>query len=133
LLTRNRLVMLAALIGPLVVSAGLVPFRDNFANTNAVLLLVLVIVAVAVSGNRVAGVVAALTVAVWFDFFLTRPYQTFVITDRNDVGTTVLLLAVGVGVTELAAWGYGSKLTRNGISPPPADESSPHRTRLAVG
>jgi hypothetical protein len=99
-------VVLAALIGPLVVCAALVPFRDNFANTNAALLLVLLIVAVAVSGNRVAGAVAALSAAVWFDFFLTRPYQTFAITDRDDVETTVLLLAVGVGVTELAAWGY---------------------------
>jgi K+-sensing histidine kinase KdpD len=106
LLTRNRLVLLVALLGPPIVSAGLVPFRDSFANTNAALILVLVIVAVAVSGNRVAGVVAALSAAVWFDFFLTRPYQTFAINDRDDVETTVLLLAVGVGVTEIAAWGH---------------------------
>lgn len=105
-MTRNRLVVLLALLGPLVVSAGVVPFRDSFANTNAALLLVLVIVAVAVSGNRVAGVAAALSAAVWFDFLLTRPYQTFAINDRDDIETTVLLLAVGVGVTELAAWGY---------------------------
>jgi signal transduction histidine kinase len=109
LLTRNRLLVLAALIGPLVVSAGLSPFRDNSADTNAALLLVLVTVAVAVSGNRVAAVVAAVSGAVWFNFFLTRPYQTFLITDRNHVATTVLLLAVGVGVTELAAWGYREK------------------------
>jgi K+-sensing histidine kinase KdpD len=106
LLTRNRIAVLVALLGPFVMSAGLVPFRDSFANTNAALLLVLVIVAVAVSGNRLAGGLAALSAAVWFDFFLTRPYQTFAINDRDDVETTVLLLAVGVGVTELAAWGY---------------------------
>jgi K+-sensing histidine kinase KdpD len=106
LLTRNRIAVLVALLGPFVVSVGLVPFRDSFNNTNAALLLVLVIVAVAVSGNRVAGVVTALSAAVWFDFFLTRPYQTLAINDRDDVETTVLLLAVGVGVTELAAWGY---------------------------
>jgi K+-sensing histidine kinase KdpD len=106
LLTRNRLVVLVALLAPFVVSVGLLPFRDSFANTNAALILVLIIVAVAMSGNRVAGVLAALSAAVWFDFFLTRPYQTFAINDRDDVETTVLLLAVGVGVTELAAWGY---------------------------
>jgi K+-sensing histidine kinase KdpD len=106
LLTRNRLVVLGALVGPLVVSAGLSLVRGSFANTNAALVLVLVIVAVAVSGNRIAGVVAALSAAVWFDFFLTQPYQTFAINDRDDVETTVLLLAVGVGTTELAAWGY---------------------------
>jgi hypothetical protein len=106
LLTRNRIVVLVALSGPLVVSAGLLPFRDSFANTNAALILVLVIVAVAMSGNRVAGMLAALSAAVWFDFFLTRPYQTLAINDRDDVETTVLLLAVGVGVTEIAAWGH---------------------------
>lgn len=106
LMTRSRIVVLAALLGPFIVSVGLLPFRGSFDNTNAALILVLVIVAVAVSGNRVAGVVAALSAAVWFDFFLTKPYQTFAINDRDDVETTVLLLAVGVGVTELAAWGY---------------------------
>ena len=106
LLSRSRLVILGAVLGPFVVAAGLAPFRDSLANTNAALLLVLVIVAVSVSGNRVAGVVAALSAAVWFDFFLTQPYQTFAINDRDDIETTVLLLAVGVGVTELAAWGY---------------------------
>jgi hypothetical protein len=41
LLTRNRIVVLVALSGPFVVSAGLLPFRDSFANTNAALILVL--------------------------------------------------------------------------------------------
>lgn len=104
--TPNRLAVLGALAGPLVISLALVPFRDNFANTNAALILVLVIVAVASTGNRVAGVLAALSAALWFDVFLTRPYGRITITDRVDLETTVLLLAVGVGVTELAAWGH---------------------------
>ena len=32
-------------------------------------------VAVAANGYRLAGVLAALSAAVWFDFFLTQPYQ----------------------------------------------------------
>ncbi len=40
-----------------------------------------------------------------FDFFLTRPYERFSITDHTDIETTVLLLAVGISVTELAWWG----------------------------
>lgn len=97
--------VLVALVAPLLVSVALVPFRDSFANTNAALVMVLLIVAVAAVGSRVAGIVAAASAAVWFDFFLTRPYQQLTITDQADVETTVLLLAVGVGVTELAAWG----------------------------
>ncbi len=65
----------------------------------------LVIVAVAAGGSRLAGLVAAASSALWFDFFLTEPYQRFTVTDHTDIETTVLLLAVGVGVTELAQWG----------------------------
>lgn len=105
LLGRERVVVLIALVGPFIVSVALVPFRDSFANTNAALVLVLVIVAVAAGGTRLAGVLAAVSAAVCFDFFLTRPYERLTITARVDLETTVLLLAVGVGVTELAVWG----------------------------
>jgi K+-sensing histidine kinase KdpD len=103
--SRERITMLVALLGPLVVCAALLPFRDSFANTNSALILVLVIVAVATSGNRVAGVLAATSAGVWFDFFLTQPYERLTITNRADLETTALLLVVGVGVTELAGWG----------------------------
>jgi K+-sensing histidine kinase KdpD len=106
LVSRDRLAVSGALVAPLAITLALVPFRDNFANTDAALILVLVIVAVASTGNRVAGVLAALSSAVWFDVFLTRPYERLTITDRTDLETTALLLAVGVGVTELAAWGH---------------------------
>ena len=64
-----------------------------------------VVVAVAANGYRLAGILAAVSVAVWFDFFLTRPYETFSITRRTDIETTVLLLVIGVAVTEIAVWG----------------------------
>ena len=41
----------------------------------------------------------------WFDFFLTLPYERFTITRRTDIETTVLLLVIGVAVTEIAVWG----------------------------
>jgi K+-sensing histidine kinase KdpD len=104
--SRDRNAVLGALIGPFAIALALVPFRHSFANTDAALILVLAIVAVAATGNRVAGVLGALSAAVWFDVFLTRPYERLTITDRADLETTALLLAVGVGVTELAAWGH---------------------------
>jgi K+-sensing histidine kinase KdpD len=103
--SRDRVAVLVALSGPFVVCLLLLPLRDSFANTNAALILVLVVVAVATSGNRVAGVLAATSAGVWFDFFLTQPYEHLTITKRADLETTALLLVVGVGVTELAAWG----------------------------
>lgn len=102
---RDRLAALAAAVGPLAVTAALVPFRRNVANTDAALILVLVIVAVAGNGHRTAGLLAAASAAVCFDFFLTQPYGQLAITSGQDVETMILLLLVGAGVTELAVWG----------------------------
>ncbi len=103
--SRDRLAVVAALVAPLALSAILIPFRSSFPNTDAALALLLVVVAVAANGYRLAGYLAAASVAVWFDFFLTQPYERFTITRRADIETTVLLLVIGVAVTELAVWG----------------------------
>ncbi len=104
-LTSNRLLIPVAMVAPFVACAILAIFREDFANTNAALLLVVVVVAVAAAGRRLAGVLCALSAGAWFDFFLTEPYNQFTINDSADVETTVLLLLVGVAVTELCAWG----------------------------
>jgi hypothetical protein len=98
-------VLLAALVAPLAAAAAVVPFRADVANTNAALLLVIVVVAVGALGNRLAGGVAALSAGFWFDILLTQPYGQLTIDDRADIETTLLLLVVGVAVTELAVWG----------------------------
>ncbi|MER5452787.1 DUF4118 domain-containing protein [Streptomyces sp. NPDC002766] len=95
--------MAAGPAAPFLVALALVPFRTGLSHTNAALVLVVVVVAVAALGSRTAGVVAALSAAAWFDFFLTRPYQTFDISASEDIETAVLLLAVGVTVSQLAA------------------------------
>jgi hypothetical protein len=97
--------LVVALAGPFLVCLALVPARDHLANTTIALVLVLVIVAVAALGSRGAGALAALSAAVWFDFFLTRPYQQFTILAARDIETTGLLFAVGIAVTEIAHWG----------------------------
>src|SRR5499425_985611 len=104
-LSRDRIAVLAALAAPLLLTVILVPFRASFPNTDAALALILVVVAVAANGYRLAGYLAALSAAVWFDFFLTRPYEQFAITRRADIETTVLMVLVGVLVTELAVRG----------------------------
>jgi K+-sensing histidine kinase KdpD len=102
---RDQLAALAAVVVPLAFTAVLVPFRSSIPNTDAALALMLVVVAVAASGYRLAGVLAALSAAVWFDFFLTRPYERFTITRSADIETTVLILVIGAAVTEIAVWG----------------------------
>ncbi len=100
---RDRLALAAGLAAPFLVALALVPFRTSLSHTNAALVLVVVVVAVAALGSRTAGVVAALSAAAWFDFFLTRPYETFDITASRDIETAVLLLVVGLIVSQLAA------------------------------
>lgn len=102
---RQRGSLVLAVAAPLVVCLALVPFRPDVANTNPALLLVLVVVAVATLGHRLAGVLSAVSAALSFDFFLTRPYEQLQILTRADVETTVLLLLVAGAVTEIARWG----------------------------
>jgi K+-sensing histidine kinase KdpD len=103
--SRDSLAVAAGLLAPLALAAILIPFRADFPNTDAALALILVVVAVAADGYRLAGYLAALSAAAWFDFFLTRPYEEFTITRRADIETTVLLLVIGIAVTEIAVWG----------------------------
>jgi hypothetical protein len=102
---RTSVLFAAALVAPLAVCAILAALRDVVPNDDAALVLVLVVVAVAAAGHRPSAVVAALSSAVWFDFFLTRPYNSFTINSRDDVETAVLLVLVGLAVTEIALWG----------------------------
>ncbi|GAA2752334.1 DUF4118 domain-containing protein [Kitasatospora cinereorecta] len=100
---RGPLSLIVAAAAPLLLSLVLLPFRDSIANTNVALLLVVVVVAVAAFGHRLAGAVAAVSAAVWFDFFFTHPYQQLAISKTSDITTAVLLLAVGLAVSQLAA------------------------------
>lgn len=104
--TRHRgvVTVLAALL-PVGVCALLTTVRTEIATANAALILVLVVVAAASTGVRAASVTAALVGTVAFDFFLTAPYLTLTINNRDDVETAILLVGVGIGVTEIALWG----------------------------
>ncbi|MFE9557545.1 DUF4118 domain-containing protein [Streptomyces sp. NPDC006703] len=101
--TRDQLALAMAVAGPLAVAAALTPLRTHVAGTNLALILVVVVVAVSANGHRGAGVLAALSSALWFDFFLTRPYERFTISSGDEITTALLLLAVGLAVSQLAA------------------------------
>jgi K+-sensing histidine kinase KdpD len=103
---RHRIaVLLGSFLAPLVTCALLTLVRDAIDNTNAALILVLLVVGAASTGLRLAGVLAAASSAAWFDFFLTAPYGRFTIDDRADIETTILLILVGIAVTEICLWG----------------------------
>jgi K+-sensing histidine kinase KdpD len=100
---RDPATLAVAALVPLGLAGILVPFRTTFADTASALLFVAAIVAIAVVGNRTAGIVATISSSLWFDLFLTRPYERLAISRGADIETTVCLFVVGVVVTELAA------------------------------
>jgi hypothetical protein len=103
-LSRRPVALVAAILLPLAVCAVLLPIRGSVANTNVALILVVVVVGVAALGHRAAGALAAVSAAAWFDFFFTQPYERFAISKSADLTTAVLLLLVGLAVSQLAAY-----------------------------
>jgi hypothetical protein len=93
-----------AAFGPLLVAGVLVPFRDDLASANVVLVFVLVVVFGAAAGTRFCGALTAVVAAMSYDFFFTKPYQSLKIENANDLGTTLLLLAIGLVVAEIVAF-----------------------------
>ncbi len=92
----------AAVGGPFAVAALLGAVRGVVDQAPAALVLVLAVVAVAAAGDRLSGVLAALSAALGFDVFLTAPYLSLVIADPADVELAVALVLVGLAVSELA-------------------------------
>jgi hypothetical protein len=99
------LIRWVALLLPVAVGAVLGVFRASMDSSTAAMVLVLAVVAASATGDRVAGVGAALSAALSFDFFLTEPYRSFTIDNSEDVELAVVLVIVGLAVTEIALWG----------------------------
>ena len=102
---RRPWVIAVAAAVPLALCAAIGTEPDSVPDASAAVALVVVIVAASATGIRAAGLAAAVSSAVWFDFFLTQPYRSFAIDSAEDVEVALLLLVVGFAVTELALWG----------------------------
>jgi K+-sensing histidine kinase KdpD len=106
-LGRHRAVLIvAAAVVPLLYCAGIAAFRGSISAATSALVLVLIVVAAAATGDRVAGLVAAVSSGISFDVLLTQPYGQLTIHSSEDIEVTVLLVLVGVAVTEVALWGH---------------------------
>lgn len=99
-------VRVAAVVAPLLTCAILSTVRDTVTAATSVLALVVWVVAAAATGDRLAGILAAVSAGAWFDFFLTEPYLRFTIADSDDIEATVLLVLISFAVTEVALWGH---------------------------
>ncbi len=101
-LTNRWVAVGVAFAGPLLAAAIMTSFRSQVANTRLALVMVAVVVAAVSPGRRGASLVAGVSAGLWFDFFLTRPYESFTIGRSADLQTTLLLVAVAVAVGEMA-------------------------------
>src|SRR5690348_10818396 len=95
---RPSLVRTAAVVVPFVSSALMAAGRGMFTDETAVLVLVLWVVVAAATGDRAAGILAALSGGLWFDFFLTQPYRRFTIAQGDDLEAAVLLVVISLVV-----------------------------------
>ncbi len=62
------------------------------------------VVVVAALAGRTAGLATAVTAALAYNFFHTRPYYSLRISSGRDVATVGLLVVIGVIVGEMGAW-----------------------------
>lgn len=99
---RHRVGIMLSLVVPLVVAVILVPFRTTFANAASALIFVAIITVAAVLGNRLTGFFATVSSALWFDFFLTRPYDELTIHAESNIEIVIAVLVIGAMITELA-------------------------------
>jgi hypothetical protein len=97
------LMLVAAAIAPLVLALAVVPFRSNLPSASVALGLAIVVSLIAAFGGRLPAAVAAISAALSFDAFFTKPYGSLSITRLDDLETTVLLLISGLIVGQLSA------------------------------
>ena len=100
---RLTLVTAAAVIVPAGVAAALIPLRGDLADATVALGLAIVVSLVAAIGNRATALIAALSAALSFDDFFTKPYGSLTISSAQDIETTALLLVGGLVVGQLSA------------------------------
>ena len=104
-LTRHRAVVwvAAVFLGPAV--AGLLTLaRSQLHENHVTLVLVLTVAVVSAVGLRPAGLVAAATTGLAYDYFWTEPYYSFRIFDTQDILTVLLLVLVGGAIEQLSWW-----------------------------
>jgi predicted Na+-dependent transporter len=88
---------------PAASAAALVSVRGTVSDTDIALLITAAVLIVATSGRRVVAAVAALSAALSYDYFHTRPYHQLIIANRNDMLATIVLGLLALLVGQVAA------------------------------
>jgi K+-sensing histidine kinase KdpD len=116
----------AAFAASVLVGVVLEPFRGSIGLENVTIAYLTVVVVAGAVGGRSAGLAAAISAALSYDFFFTTPFHTLRIDSSDQVVTVLLLFAAGL-VSSLA----GRASRRAGIRA--EEEAAAIRTLHAVG
>ena len=90
-----------SLLGPVLLTAALVPVRGDVNLSTVLLLLLSLVVAVAGTGGTGPAVVAAVAGTLLVNWFFTPPYGTVTISDPENLLSLGVLAAVGITVAAL--------------------------------
>jgi hypothetical protein len=85
-----------AFIASVVAGVVMQPDRNEIGLENATIIYLLIVVIAAAYGGRTAGLVAALSATLSYDFFLTTPYNRLTIDTAAQVVTVALLFGSGL-------------------------------------
>jgi hypothetical protein len=100
---RRVIVVVAAVLAPLALTAILLPFRSQLPDATVALGLAVLVSLLAAIGTRITAIIAAVSAAVCFDVGFTQPFGSLAISHPQDVETTILLLVGGLIVGQLSA------------------------------
>jgi predicted Na+-dependent transporter len=88
---------------PVAAAAALVRVRGTVTNTDIALLIIASVIIVGASGRRSAAAVAAVSAALSYDYFHTRPYHQLAIASRNDTLATIVVAGLALAVGQVTA------------------------------
>jgi hypothetical protein len=94
---------------PIAAAAAMVGVRGEIDATNVALVLVLIVVATAAFGGRGPAALSAVIAALSYEFFFTRPFESLRIDRVDDLETTLILLAIGLTVGQLAVHAHHTR------------------------
>jgi hypothetical protein len=104
LVSRPRSLFATALglVLPVAIAIAWIPVRSRLPNVDLALVLIVAVAGLGALGSRSAVYLAAVSAALWFEFFDTAPFERLGIARSPDVETTLILAVVAVMVGELA-------------------------------
>jgi K+-sensing histidine kinase KdpD len=106
---RRRLGLLLAALALPALTGALVAVRGDLDLASVLLIYLLVVVVISVVGGLVGGVAAAVVSFLLANFFLTPPYHTFSVENRDSFIALVVFLLVAVTVSVLVDVGARSQ------------------------